>query len=570
MHHRAFLAAVLWIVACQPAAFSAAIEGRVYLDGNRNGRIDAGESGVAQVLVSDGRQVIATDAAGRYRLNVSSTPALVWVSVPRDRAASGTFWRTADVDTPADFGLVPQAQTADFIFIHITDSHIGRDDLLKQFAQNVGKLPVPIALVVNSGDLVGGVDVVPPEKAQAQFDRYLAAAAAFSVPLYNLPGNHEHVAVLVAGADPKHPFYGKGLYRQLFGPTYYSWDWAGVHFVALDGTSLPYQEKLGEEQLAWLQADLQYQPADKPLVLFCHQSLPRLRDAPSLEAVLRGRKVLGAFCGHLHRTFTAQYAGFPVYHTGALSGSWWTGPNPDGTPQGFRLVQVNNGGLKTTYTNREGVYSLCVASPLASSVLDGQTDVEMVLVDFGRPAQVSASFEGSPVPLQPAGREELWSTWKGTVDTRQTFDGDRSLRVVSQLGDQTSSCEVRCLVVNGRTQPYVAKAAATLRLQVRAIDAPDVVLLNGEPLGVIPADTPKDTTLAMEIDRERLGKLNRVTIRAASQGSGNDHFSVGPIWLEYEGKRIYDLRYPVFERHTIGGSNPAQSEKDVYFCLPAN
>lgn len=552
-----------------PVASAVEIQGQVYFDANQNGRADDGEAGMADVLVSNGRQVVATDASGTYRLDRLADQTLVWISVPKGHAAADRFWRLADGEAPDQFGLVARDQGSDFTFLQITDTHIGRDDLLKQFAASVARLPVPIAFVVNTGDLVGGVDVVLPEKAQAQFDRYFAATAAFEQPLYHLPGNHEHVAFNVEDADPTHPFYGKGLYRKLLGPTYYSWDWGDVHFIALDGTSLPYQEKLGAEQLEWLKADLEFQPAGKPLVVFCHQSLPKLRDAGELEQVLRGRRVLGAFCGHLHSTFTTQMADFPVYHSGALSGAWWSGPNPDGSPQGFRLVQIAGGQLKTAYTSREGAYPLCVVAPSASSVQSGQIETEVQLVDFGRPVQVSAWFEGNEIPLKPAGRDELWSTWKTALDTTLARDGDRTLKVVSKLGAEISSSETRYLIVNDRRDDsYRPAASALLSVQVRAVDAVNTVLLDGESLGVIPADTPAETTLTFPIDQQRLGKLNRVTVRAAAQGAAKDQFSVGPVWLEYQGKRIHDLRYPTFGRHTIGGNDPQRGEQDLYFCLP--
>ena len=570
MYRRMISTAILfWLaLSCASAASAAVIEGRVYLDTNRNGQADADEPGMQGVLVSDGLRVVATDASGNYRLETPDLPALVWVNVPRDHAPGGPFWRMTDGTNREDFGLVSRPQSDEFTFLQITDTHIGRADILQQFAEGVSDLPIPIAFVVNTGDLVGGVDTVPPDKAKAQFDRYIGAAAAFQQPLYNVPGNHEHVSFLVPDVDQTHPFYGKGLYRQLLGPTYYAWDWGGIHFIALDGTTLPYQERLGDEQLAWLRAHLDFQPEDRPLVLFCHQSLATLRDAGELEKMLRGRHVLGAFCGHLHRTFTTQLGDIPVDHTGALSGSWWSGPNPDGTPQGFRLVQIDGGKLKTAYTNREGAYPLYVSSPPASSVQEGRIEIEVVLVDYGRPVEVSASFADNRIPLQAAGREPLWSTWTGTVDTRQAFDGDRVVKVVSQAGDEISSCEMRYLVVNGRVEPYQADTSAKLKMAVRGIDAPNAILLGGEPLAVIPADTPNETTLEFEIGRERLARLNQVTIRAADQGNVKDHFSVGPVWLEYQGRRIYDLRYPSFMRHGIGGNDPDRAEKALYFCLP--
>ena len=552
-------------------ASSATLEGRVYLDANQNGRCDSGEAGVANVLVNAGRKVAPSNAQGRYRLECGDERAMVWISVPRDHQAVGSFWHWADGTKDVDFGLARCPQAKDFCWVQITDTHLGRDDLLRQFAEHLGQLDVPVAFVVNTGDLVGGVDVVTPDKARAQYDRYLGAASAFTVPLWNVPGNHEHVAINVSGADKSHPLYGKGLYRQLLGPTYYAWDWGDVHFVALDGTSLPYQEKLGEEQFAWLRADLAFQPADKPLVLFCHQSLPALRDAQELASMLRGRRVLGAFCGHLHSTFDTELAGFPVYHTGALSGAWWSGPNPDGTPQGFRLVQIKGGRLKTAYSSREGRYPLYVASPLASTVQEGKITIEVVLLDFGKPAELSARLAEDTVLLQQVAREELWSTWKGTADTTKVNDGDRLLHLTSRLGNEVSRSEMRYLIVNGRRQPYQADAPATLKLRVRQINAPDEVLLNGQPLATIPADTPNETTLSFEIAPERLAKVNRVTLRAAvERGNDRDDFSVGPIWLEYKKRKIYDLRFPTFHRYSIGDvpGNRYRPETDCYFCLP--
>lgn len=571
MPYRLFLATSLVVGTLVQSGSSATVEGRVYLDENQNGQPDASEPGVANVLVNAGRNVVASDEQGRYRLECGDEPALIWLCVSRDYQAVGRFWRWADGATGEDFGLVRRAQPKDFCFVQITDTHLGRDDLLREFAGHVGKLDVPVAFVVNTGDLVGGVDVVPPDKAQQQYDRYLGAAAAFTVPLWNVPGNHEHVAINVAEADKNHPLYGKGLYRQLLGPTYYAWDWGDVHFVALDGTSLPYQEKLGEEQLAWLRADLALQPPDKPLVLFCHQSLPALRDAKELSAILAGRRVLGAFCGHLHSTFTTALAGFPVYHTGALSGAWWSGPNPDGTPQGFRLVQIKGVSLKTAYSSREGRYPLFVAAPLASAVQSGQLAVEIVLLDFGKPVEPTAQLAGQVIPLHLASREELWSTWQGTADTTQVDDGDRLLQLSSQVGSEVSRTEMRYLIVNGRRQPYQADAPATLRLQVRRVNAPDEVLLDGQPLATIPADTPNEATLAFAIPADRLAKVNRVTLRAAiERGTDRDDFSVGPIWLEHKNRKLYDLRYPTFERHNIGDAPGTQykPERDCYFCLP--
>ena len=550
------------------AAQARPVEGRVFLDDNKNGRVDAGETGLAHVAVSDGHGVVCTDSEGRYRLEAAEAPALVWVCVPRDHQPVGGFWRRAEGDGPTDFGLFRQAQPEDFVFIQITDAHVGRGDLVKKFAQQLNRYPASCAFVVNTGDLMGGVDVAFPDKALTQYERYREAASAFTVPLFNIPGNHEHVAINVAAADKTDPRYGKGLYRQVFGPTYYSWDWAGVHCLALDGTRVPYQEALGAEQLAWLAADLQAQPPEKPVVMFCHQALFSLADAKALAAALRERKVLGAFCGHLHKTFTAEQPDYCVYMTGAMSGAWWSGPNIDGTPQGFRLVQVKGGSLKTVYGGREGLCPVSVVAPLATAVRSNVMEVAVAVVDFGRPAEVSASYEGCPVALTPSAREELWTIWRGSVDTRGAADGDRVLRIFTKAGGEAGTNEIRYLVINGREEPYAASGPAILRVQVRGVDVEEAVRLNGEPLGVIPAGTPKESTLAFEVSPERLKKINRVTLSAGPQGKVRDSFNFGPVSLEYKGRKLHDLRYASFERFTILGTDPKRSEKELYICLP--
>src|SRR3546814_19455828 len=63
---RRAIVAMLWF-ACG-CAVAQAPGGTVFEDGHGNGVRDAGEAGLAGVAVSDGRQVVRTDAPGRYAL----------------------------------------------------------------------------------------------------------------------------------------------------------------------------------------------------------------------------------------------------------------------------------------------------------------------------------------------------------------------------------------------------------------------------------------------------------------------------------------------------------------------
>src|SRR5262245_66390465 len=82
----------------------------------------------------------------------------------------------------------------------------------------------------------------------------------------HVPGEHD------AGLD------GGELFRDVFGPTYYSFDHRGVHFVALDNVSRARPE-VGAEQRAWLARDLARFAKAAPIVVFTHRPLFDLRPA---------------------------------------------------------------------------------------------------------------------------------------------------------------------------------------------------------------------------------------------------------------------------------------------------
>src|SRR6185312_10594008 len=81
-----------------------------------------------------------------------------------------------------------------------------------------------------------------------------------------LPGEHD--AALDRGE----------AFREVFGPTRWSFDRGGVHFVGVDNVSDP-AGAIGEEQLAWLAQDLATVTSDRPVVLLTHRPLFELAPA---------------------------------------------------------------------------------------------------------------------------------------------------------------------------------------------------------------------------------------------------------------------------------------------------
>ncbi len=81
-----------------------------------------------------------------------------------------------------------------------------------------------------------------------------------------------------------------------------------MHFIALDNVSDP-AARLGDEQLAWLAADLAKQPKDARIVVFTHRPLFDLapawdwatRDGAQAVELLMPYQNVTVFYGHIHQ-----------------------------------------------------------------------------------------------------------------------------------------------------------------------------------------------------------------------------------------------------------------------------
>ena len=254
----------------------APVAGVVFEDANRNGQRDAGERGLSGVAVSNQREVVRTAADGSYSL---PRPAygIVFVSLPDGYATVGDFWRSVSPssNSPANFALTARASSGTFTFIHASDTHVSAQTLgrLQQLRVIAEKQRPDFVLV--TGDLVRDALRVGEEEARGYYDLYTQEVPRFPMPVWSVPGNHEIFGIErhLSLVSPKHPLYGKGMYRQRLGPNYYSFTHGGVHFVGLDSVDIAdlwYYGHVDDVQLAWLKADLSHVPADTPVVTFNH------------------------------------------------------------------------------------------------------------------------------------------------------------------------------------------------------------------------------------------------------------------------------------------------------------
>jgi hypothetical protein len=269
------LAALGTFVSSPAIAQTDVIHGVVYVDANANGKRDAAERATPGVMVSNQHDVVITDSLGRFTISSGGT-GIVFVSVPDGFHSSGAFWR-ATTASPAsfDFGLVPEVQPRTFSFVHASDPHIATEnvDRFRRFRGMADSLNP--AFVLMGGDLVRDAMSQSESDARSYFDLYVAESKAFHIPVWTVPGNHDHYGIIRSRshADPSNPLYNRGMYRRYFGPDYYSFTYGGIHFIGLNTVSpddSAYYGDVDREQMEWLKRDLGHVPAAMPVVTFNH------------------------------------------------------------------------------------------------------------------------------------------------------------------------------------------------------------------------------------------------------------------------------------------------------------
>lgn len=331
--------------------------GVVFHDENRNGIRDPGEEGIPGVPVSDGMTVVATGPDGSYHLPLGEESEIVFVTIPSGWWTEA-FWRRLDSAMAADFALYRIPAPESFAFVQVTDIHIRPEvaGAVREFVARVNSLDPQPAFVVATGDIVSNVCTkafATLEKVEEAFLLYREAMAGLAVPLLNVIGDND----CACGLPPDSSWYYKGAYQALFGPLWYSFDYGGWHFVVLDGNSCkpPPWDSLSEEELAWLEQDLAFQPQGRPIVLFSHEPLFMCQNYRRLLSILKGRNVKAALAGHWHVTWEKEIGILNII-TGALSGRWWRddgvhwhGSNIDRSPQGYRIFLVDGDDFSTEY-----------------------------------------------------------------------------------------------------------------------------------------------------------------------------------------------------------------------------
>jgi len=356
------------------------ITGYVFHDSNNNGVKDANEKGIKDVVVSDQVNVVTTDEAGLYQIKYSSPYGFLFISAPNGYHASKSFWQRVDSareKIQINFPLTKIASGSSFTFIHASDTHVseGSLDRMQKFRNIVDS--VKPDFIVITGDLVRDALRVPEAEATRLYQLFLSEVGKITTPVWCAPGNHEIFGIErhLSLVSEKNPLYGKNMYRHYLGPDYYSFNYGGIHFVALnslDFEDLWYYGRIDSIQLEWLKKDVATVSSTTPIVTFQHvpffsggfslmpfeedgpaRSLVRERgvlqyrhvvsNAQEVMAILEHHNYPLALAGHYHFEQKFSFAGCQTRfeQTAAV-----VGPSEEGVikmPSGIRVYHVNEG-----------------------------------------------------------------------------------------------------------------------------------------------------------------------------------------------------------------------------------
>jgi 3',5'-cyclic AMP phosphodiesterase CpdA len=261
-------------VFAQTAGSEATIRGVVFRDLNGNGGRDASETGIAGVVVSNQRDVVVTDADGAFTMKAGTT-GIGFVSVPTGYRASGRFWQKIVAAQSLSFGLIPTVQPTTFSFIHASDPHIEQANVARYRRFRTMADSIHPAFVLMLGDLIRDAMSQQEPAARSYFDLFTTETKQFKTPVFTIPGNHDHFGIIRTRSHvpETHPSYNRNMYREYFGPDYYSFDFGGVHFIGLNTISVDdsaYYGNVDSVEVAWLRQDVSHVKVTTPIVTFNH------------------------------------------------------------------------------------------------------------------------------------------------------------------------------------------------------------------------------------------------------------------------------------------------------------
>lgn len=333
---------------------TAAYNGRVFVDKNSNGQFDRGEKTLGGIKVSDGLNVTETAKDGTYTLPGHARQRFIFITTPSGYKTLNKHYHKIDSRTNGyDFGLLTYhpgiGKDGSHQYVHVSDTEIFNTEGNEAWVRNIREYAANenAAFIIHTGDICYENGMKKHIK--------LMNTENMNVPVFYCIGNHD----LVKGK------YGEEVFENNYGPVYYSFDVANVHYIV---TPMPGGDhKPGYTRLdvcRWLKNDLAHIKPGTPIVVFNHDILTYgdefIYKGSETESIDLNKHNLKAWVyGHWHINHVKKQGSVYTVCTSALDKG-----GIDHSTSAFRIMHVDGKGdfsseLRYSYLNN----SICIASP---------------------------------------------------------------------------------------------------------------------------------------------------------------------------------------------------------------
>ncbi len=441
--------------------------GMVYHDLNRNSIHDENEPGLEGISVSNGREIVKTNAVGQWQLphdddtiffvikpsgwmtpvNKHQLPQFFYIHKP---AGSPKTFRYKGVDPTGplprsiNFALHKTDEPTEFKAIFFGDpqpSNIEQVDYIKHdiIEELVG---TDARFGVTLGDIMfDKLELFPQSNADI---------ALIGIPWFNVIGNHDLNMDADRDSDSDETFH------RFFGPSYYSFDYGPVHFIVLDDVDWAkrngkrgYHGGIDEEQMAFVKNDLALVPEKKLVCLMMHIPLPKVGNRRELYRLIEKRPHTLSISGHEH-WHAHKYIGAeddwrgdkPHHHivNVTVSGTWWKGRKDevgiphttmrDGAPNGYSII---------TFKDTEHVLEFKAARQPATYQMNVFAPDQVKVTDTGKTQVYVNVFNGSinSTVKMRLSKSDQWITLKKVMETDPFYSATRQREISGKLSPRS-------------------------------------------------------------------------------------------------------------------------------------
>ena len=345
------------------------------------GRVMCEDKPLKGVVISDGVEVVATNADGIYQMKSAKKFGYVFISIPSgyEVAKDGVrpvnhilLQKDASTAERVDFRVFEAGDQTNHKMLVFGDMHLagGRNNDSKWFREFCKEVDAYVqshnsekVYAMTLGDMTW--DYYWYDRSY-QFAQYLNDVKLIKdLTIFHTIGNHDHDMMLPGYPknDVQYMLEKNALqYMTEVAPDFYSYNIGKVHYIVLDNIlstskgggkdDRKYNELVTDEQLAWLAKDLSYVSKSSPVVVSMHATTSNLDTEANRTALYNcfaGFDQVHFFTGHTHKTANRQSGNWYDHNCGAVCADWWdcvfksdgkVHIGTDGAPGGYEIFDI--------------------------------------------------------------------------------------------------------------------------------------------------------------------------------------------------------------------------------------